>query len=480
MKTLKYVCFLSCALGLLKAQTTFTPNSGVNIASVVAASPEGTHFVFGPGIYRNLQIVPKNNDVFTGNPGATLNGSVQLTSFSLVGGLWRAVNQTQVGAVNGFCDSAHPMCNHSEDLYYDDRPLLAVASIANVVSGTWFFDHSSQSIYLADNPNGHKVETSVTRNAFSGPAQNVTIQGFTIEKYAIPGQFGAVGDQYPGTGWIVKNNEIRLNHGAGISLASNGQAVQNFVHNNGQLGIATADTTNSTANNILIEDNEISFNNWAGFDTGWAAGGAKLCSAVNLSVRDNYVHDNFGPGLWTDVFSNGVLYSGNAVRNNMGSGIVHEIGYTATIRNNTVSGNYQAGNAWYWGAQIMIQNSRNVEVYGNLAEVAGNRGQGIVIVQQDRGSGPLGPNLALNNYVHNNTVIHDGAQGSSGLAGDYQVQALLTTNNNRFDSNSYQTPDPSGYYWVWDQPKNHSGMQSAGQELHGTVAAQLNPVLQSW
>ncbi len=47
------------------------------------------------------------------------------------------------------------------------------------------------------------MEISVTRRAFAGPAEKVTIENLIIEKYAIPPQMGAIGDQFPSPGWMV-------------------------------------------------------------------------------------------------------------------------------------------------------------------------------------------------------------------------------------------------------------------------------------
>ena len=51
-------------------------------------------------------------------------------------------------------------------------------------------------------------------------------------------------------------------------------------------------------------------------------------------VRNNYVHDNFGNGLWTDTDNVNTLYEGNTTTNNYLDGILHEVSYSATIRNN--------------------------------------------------------------------------------------------------------------------------------------------------
>src|SRR5207253_1633768 len=115
-------------------------------------------------------------------------------------------------------------------------------------------------------------------------------------KYASPTQFGAIGGQYPGPGWTVQNNEVRLNHGAGIQLGSNATALQNFVHHNGMKGIGTTNTSNVTVN-----ANELAFNSYAGYALYFEGGGAKFSSTNDLTVIGNYSHDNYGPILWTDT-----------------------------------------------------------------------------------------------------------------------------------------------------------------------------------
>src|SRR5581483_6850892 len=103
--------------------------------------------------------------------------------------------------------------------------------------------------------------------------------------------------------------------------------------------------------NVLVQGNEISFSNWAGFDIGWEAGGAKFAQTNSLTVRKNYIHDNIGAGLWNDVDSINTLYENNTVENNLAGGIQYEISYAATIRYNTVRNNANFASGWMWGAQ---------------------------------------------------------------------------------------------------------------------------------
>jgi parallel beta-helix repeat protein len=443
---------------------------GDNIQRAVDRHPAGTTFVLNAGIYRLQSIKPKDGDTFIGKPGALLSGAELLTKFSRMGDLYVAANQMQEGQLNGSCDGEHPECAHPEDLFIDSRPLKHVGSWDQVKAGTWFFDYVTHKIYFADDPAGHTVETSVTRSAFTGPAAGVTIRGMIIEKYAIPGQFGAIGDQFPGPNWMVEDNEVRWNHGGGINLGSGSSAIHNHVHHNGQKGM-TGD-----GRNILVQDNEISFNNWAGYAPGWEAGGAKFAQMVSLTLRGNSVHDNAGPGLWCDVDCIDVLIENNTVENNTaGPGIQYEISYSAKIRNNTVRNNYVGDSGWLWGAQILIQNSRDVEVYGNTVDVAADRGNGIGIIQQDRGNGAHGPHIAANNYIHNNSITHRGKQGANGEVADFKQEELLQQNN-RFDYNNYHVADPDGWHWQWCAPLTWEGLRQHKQELHGTLDPKLPPL----
>ncbi len=453
-----------------QAQVTMSP--GNNLQAIVNSHPENTTFVLQPGVYRLQSIQPQNGDTFIGQPGAILSGAQLLTSFIPVGNLWAVTGQTQQGQTNGMCDAAHPACIYPEDLFFDNRPLLRVTSLSAVASGMWYFDYPNQTIYFADNPTGHTVETSTTRNAFSGSATNVTIQGLVIEKYAIPAQFGAIGDQNPGSNWTITNNEVRWNHGTGITLGNGSQAIQNYVHNNGQKGIG------AVGSNQAAIGNEIAYNNYAGFDICWEAGGAKFSAVAGLVVRANNVHDNNGPGLWVDIDSMNVLIESNTVTSNYGGGgIQYEISYQGIIRYNTVRYNYVPNGGWWmWGAQILIQNSGSDQVYGNTVDVLPTQGNAIGIIHQNRGSGPYGPRVATNNTVHNNIIItRQSPQGATGLVADWDVQNELSNGNNQFDYNAYHVSDVSQYQWAWGQGFTWSGFQQLGQERHGTIDNLLPP-----
>ena len=75
------------------------------------------------------------------------------------------------------------------------------------------------------------------------------------------------------------------------------------------------------------------YNNNLGYDEGWEAGGMKFVVTrgwgAPLRVARNTVVNNFGPGIWTDCDSIGLIYEDNIVMNNSAGGIFHEISFGA-------------------------------------------------------------------------------------------------------------------------------------------------------
>ena len=93
----------------------------------------------------------------------------------------------------------------------------------------------------------------------------------------------------------------------------------------------------------------------------------KWFDSTGLTVADNEVHHNEGPGLWTDINNINTIYEQNNAHNNTSHGIFHEISYSAIIRNNRIVDNGGGQRMSGWGdAGIRVAASPNVEVYGNI------------------------------------------------------------------------------------------------------------------
>lgn len=428
---------------------------GQDIQAIVSTAPRGTAFLLRAGVHRLQTIRPRDGDTFAGESGAVLSGARLLTSFTRVGGHYVAAGQTQQGVPHGQCQSAFPQCRLPEELFIDDRPLVRVGSLDEVGHGRWYFDYGADRIYFADDPNGRRVETSVVPTAIEASANDVTVSGLTFEKYANLAQHGVVNAEGR-TGWVVARNEVRWNHGLGIRIGPRSRVIDNHVHHNGQLGIGGVGV------DVLVEKNEIAYNNTAHFDATWEAGGTKFVQTDRLIVRENVVHHNGGPGLWTDIDNINTTYEQNTVLDNERMGIFHEISYAAIIRNNIVRRNGWGFQEWIWGAGILVAASPNVEVYGNTVE---DNADGIGAVQQQRGSGAHGPYELSNLWVHDNTVRM--SQGFNGLVQDIGDRSYFSSRNNRFDRNRYWVPGGNVFAWM-DAEVPEVQWKSFGQDLTGS------------
>jgi hypothetical protein len=420
--------------------------------------------VLNPGVYRMQAIVPRDGNTFEGRDGAVLNGARLLTGFEREGAHWVATGASEDGQVRGYCQDSGPRCQYPEDVYLDGEPLRHAATAGELAPGSFYFDRDADRVLLADDPAGRLVELGATRSAFTGQARDVTIRNLTIEKYANPAQIGAIYG-VDGQNWTVTGNLVQLNHGVGIVVGDGMQVRNNRVLRNGQMGIT------GIGANVLVEGNEIAHNNYAGYDPGWEGGGTKFVSTTDLVLRGNYVHDNDGPGIWTDIDNAGSLIEGNLIAGNTRMGIFHEISYQATIRDNIVMLNSPDFNPWAYGAQIQISSSRDVEVRNNRVVVSAEGGSGIVILEQDRGEGTQGPYLTAHNRILDNTIIFLGAAGQSGAATDWQTEAFWTERDNLFDRNHYAVADPSVDHWAWDnRTMSWEDFRAQGQEPSGTLS----------
>lgn len=451
---------------------------GASIQAAVDAAAPRTVFCILPGLHRGQRVAPRDGQVFIGLPGAVMSGADILGGFRPEAAFWSAAITGPPMRPLGTCLTSRPLCNQPLRIFLDDQPLEPVETLADLRPGAVFHDAARGRVYLADDPGGRKVEFTRRSYAFwSNRARDVVVRGLVVEKYATPAQQGAIfGDaDARATGWLIENNEVRLNSGAGIATGAGAIVRGNRVHHNGQLGIAP------DGNDVLIEDNEIYANNTHGFDASWEAGGLKAAVIERLTLRRNRVHGNLGSGLWCDIDCRNVLIEDNIVERNADAGIFYEISFDAVIRNNVVSLNGtrsdgQQGSVWFWGAGIQIAASQGVEVYGNRVTVA-EGGSGIMLIDQGRDRGPnrAGMYRTAGNTVRDNVVIYAGRSGTSGGASDVLPQnpnyGVIEAGGNSFDRNTYIRPPGAaerGFIWG-KQPLTYEEFRSQGQEQNGRL-----------
>jgi hypothetical protein len=433
-----------------------------DIQAIVAGSPEGTQFRFEPGVYHQQAIRPRDRQRFVGQQGVILNGAMELTDWTNESGFWKSQHlPPPLRFDNGECEDGRDLCTRREDLFFNGRLYERVPSRGDLGPEKWYYENGRA--YLTDDPTGQSLELGVTPFAFAGDAEDVVLEDLIIEKYASLAQEGAI-QLDDARGWRLSNLTVRWNHGTGLRFGPETHVKGGSFSYNGQLGLG------GEGDGVTIEGVEISFNNYAGYDAFWEAGGTKFAFTRWLVVRDSCVHHNRGPGLWTDIDNIDVLYDGNKVFLNADDGIKHEISYDAIIRNNIVARNGTSTfDNWLWGSQILVQNSSNVEIDRNLIEVSGQFGNGIGIIYQDRGAGAYGPRNAAHNWIHDNMIVHLGDRGQNGVVTDTDDSSFWQEGANRFDRNTYIVADRGSDYWtskdrdeIWDN-LNELGFEERGR-----------------
>jgi parallel beta-helix repeat protein len=221
---------------------------------------------------------------------------------------------------------------------------------------------------------------AIDSNETLGNQSDVTIEYLTIEKYT-PGQNGAAINQDTNTGWTIQDNTVTLNvPGAGIMAGTDNVIKDNCLTLNGQYGFQSdlvnswgADSLTGGPYDITVADNEISYNDTCDYEglisnsaIGWNnmnpvpsqdrnsqcgtvtpdgnEGGFKLWQTDGVTIKDNYIHNNWGPGAWVDTGNANTTFTGNTFTDNEGEAIFEEISY-----NFSITSNYMAGNDWIDG-----------------------------------------------------------------------------------------------------------------------------------
>jgi len=224
------------------------------------------------------------------------------------------------------------------------------------------------------------LHVAIDSNFSNGNQSGVTIEYLTIEKFQPNGDAAAI-NQGSNTNWTVQYNTITLNvPGAGLIAGADNTLKHNCLTLNGQYGFQSSDvgtwgndSLTGGPYNVTVADNEISYNDTCDFEgtfsnqaLGWSKhnpvparyqnphcgavsgdgnqGGFKLWATNGVTIEGNYIHNNWGPGIWADTDNANTTYVGNTITDNDGQAIIEEISYNFSIVNN-----YLAGNGWAVG-----------------------------------------------------------------------------------------------------------------------------------
>jgi len=474
--------------------TTVRVIPGQSISAAITAAGVGGVVLLKAGTHRIADIgslTPLNNQVILGERDATgtrvsrLNGSRILTNWIADSGRWYVTGQTQAGTVStdpNDCDMGTPenpvtagrydRCIYPEQLYFGCNAVATCTmkhhetSLMATGAGEWFFDYAADRIYVGDDPTSAFVETAVLDHPFTGTATGVTIRGLVIEMFATRNNEGTV--ETEGADWLIDDNEIRWNHGAGVYVGTTSgmaRARGNYIHHNCNYAIIGAGA------NILVDQNELAYNNilpqstdWedtCGFWSFWGAGATKFVHTLGLIFHKNYSHHNNGPGFWADIENRLGIVEYNRFEYNRRSGIFWEISCAAVIRYNGAINNGLGGDfpGIMTGTGIEVNTSRDVEVHGNVA--VGNIGGGISGYDdgvRNGGSEAGGPCILagftwqlVNLNVHDNIIescINSAGLGLTGVIDTNTGDSSNAFTTATFEGNSYILGTATNYF-MW-------------------------------
>jgi Right handed beta helix region len=344
---------------------------------------------------------------YHGKSGSYLSGTAGLPTFGTAGSNFP---RAKSGAVLPLGNHYYPSYELQPDTVYYMLPGTHVGAIQAdendaFVGGYW---NGQGAALSGDYSSGGQA---IDSNSTIGDQTGVTIEYLMIEKYT-PNPDAAAINQEANSDWDIQYNTITLNvPGAGVILGSGNRLRDNCMTLNGQYGFQSTSTSTGFAENALtggpygitVSGNEISFNDTCDFSgllnneaIGWTnynpvpieyrnhkcgkvvgdgnQGGFKLWETNGVTIADNYIHDNWGPGGWADTNNVNTTWLGNVITNNEGEGIIEEISYNFGIIDN-----YLADNDWIDGlnnprfpqAAIYISESGSDTTFGGVPACAG-------------------------------------------------------------------------------------------------------------
>lgn len=327
--------------------------------------------------------------------------------------------------VNVALDPNYPLAAHPELVMYNPAPtvfgsrasqMVQVASVAALNSqGDFYYDPTANTMYIYGNPTNWDVWIAHDQWAFDIGGSS-TIRGIGFRRYMTP----------PSGFGVVRTTATMLFENCWFEdLALQGI----FWHNNPStvrlctfLWCGKIGWTATNADGSLYEYNEAHYNNVKHFQTGQEAGGGKFTKSVGVLCHGNDHSDNWGHGIWFDVYSSAVINRNIADRCES-NGIMFEISDGATIVGNQCC---DCGNAG-----ISVSTSRNTEVYNNT--LLGNHTAALIYedgVRADAGwdaSPPSGPIAPINCKVRNN-VMASHASIQNHINGQANVNGYLINN----------------------------------------------------
>lgn len=315
--------------------------------------------------------------IYNGKAGNYTSGTFGLPTYGMPGTDFP--NDTD-GVVLPTGTQSYPSYELKPDTVYYLLPGLHVGSIQADTGDAFVGGQASGGSSVLSGDYSSSNYFAIDSNSSNGDQSGVTIEYLTVEKY-LPNANAAAINQEANTGWSLLYSTVTLNvPGAGVIAGAGNVLKDDCLTLNGQYGFQSTDTNGFGDDKltggpygVTVEDNEISFNDTCDFSgllnnkaIGWSnydpvpaqyrnpecgsvqgdgdQGGFKLWRTNGVTIEDNYIHNNWGPGGWADTDNANTTWANNVITDNEDAAIIEEISY-----NFSITANYLAGNDWIDG-----------------------------------------------------------------------------------------------------------------------------------
>ena len=439
------------------------------LARAVSKATSGTTVVLAGGTYReSVQVYGKDVDI-VGAPGATvvLDGARNLTGWQAGDGGWYVDGWTHEFArtTGDMIDPNNPMAAYPDQAFLDGVPLAQVASLGALGAGRFYVDNAADRLWIGDDPSGRTVDASYLPFAiYFNKANGSSLRNVTVRRYATPAANMAAVRAYSND-VTVADSTFEHNAYMGLSAMGNRFTFTNLlVRDNAYIGVH-----GHLSNDFSLTRSTILRNNAERFDYRHSAAGVKVTTATGIEFRNNYVADNLGPGLWTDLSGIEVTVVGNLLERNLRSSIFMELSGFVTVVDNVVIGSGVTG--------IRILETNDAEVWNNALY----RSEREIWVQEGPRTDPSANELA--NWDSNRANIHNNVM-AQGRAGSEALFVADDWTNNRsawdmgtvVDRNAYwmpagtvarlskwgRSPSPAAFSSTLSQHQSQTGQDAQG------------------
>jgi hypothetical protein len=238
-----------------------------------------------------------------------------------------------------------------EMILLNGTPMIQALSREAMKPGSFFIDEANGVASLRPPSGasmaGEQTEIAVRAGVFeSDGVSNLSLQGLVIEhaNSCVSTKPNAALIISGGTNNTIEDTEIRWNNWVGFDFWSttNSTARRLRVNWNGELGINGFRLKNDT-----FEDVETSHNNWRGAQgqfTGWEPSGGKFVRIHGATFRNYTAIANQGRGMWFDTDNTDILIDHATIEQNLVGGIDLEASMgPVAIQNSRICSNLKEG-----------------------------------------------------------------------------------------------------------------------------------------